>query len=156
MFRAVVLAAASPKGSSVLDLFHAPVRLPGIVVFDPFMGSGTIVGEARKLGCTVVGRDINPVACRAVHVALGSADRSKVTELFRTLDAGVGAEIRKLYRARDGDGRPCGVLYFFWVKVVRCPGCETGVDLFSKYVFATHADRKAHPHGLAGARSAAR
>lgn len=147
VFRAVVLAAASPRGSSVLDLFHAPVRLPGIVVFDPFMGSGTIVGEARKLGCTVVGRDINPVACRAVHVALGSADRSKVTELFRTLDAGVGAEIRKLYRARDGDGRPCDVLYFFWVKVVRCPGCETGVDLFSKYVFATHADRKAHPHG---------
>ena len=111
------------------------------------MGSGTIVGEARKLGCTVVGRDINPVACRAVHVALGSADRSKVTELFRTLDAGVGAEVRKLYRARDGDGQPCDVLYFFWVKVVRCPGCETGVDLFSKYVFATHANRKAHPHG---------
>ena len=145
VFRAVILAAASPKGSSVIDLFHAPVRLPGIVVFDPFMGSGTIVGEAQKLGCTAVGRDINPVACRAVRVALGSADRSKVTELFGTLDAGAGAEIRKLYRATDGDGKPCDVLYFFWVKVIQCPGCETGVDLFSSYVFATHARKKQRP-----------
>ena len=145
VFRAVILAAASPKGASVIDLFHAPVRLPGIVVFDPFMGSGTIVGEARKLGCTVVGRDINPVACRGVHVALGSADRSRVTELFRMLDTGVGAEIRKLYRTTDGDGQPCDVLYFFWVKVVRCPGCEVRVDLFSNYVFATHANRRDHP-----------
>lgn len=145
VFRAVILAAASPKGTSVIDLFHAPVRLPGIVVFDPFMGSGTIVGEARKLGCTVVGRDINPVACRGVHVALGSADRSRVTELFGELDTGAGAEIRQLYRTNDSDGRPCDVLYFFWVKVVRCPGCQAGVDLFSNYVFATHADRKSHP-----------
>lgn len=145
VFRAVILAAASPKGASVIDLFHAPVRLPDIAVFDPFMGSGTIVGEAQKLGCTVIGRDINPVACRAVHAALGSADRSKVTQLFRTLDAGAGAEIRKLYRATDSDGQPCDVLYFFWVKVVRCPECETHVDLFSHYVFAAHAHKKTHP-----------
>jgi hypothetical protein len=56
-----------------MELFYEPVRLPGVVVFDPFMGSGTTVGEAHKLGCTVIGRDINPVANRAVRVALGGS-----------------------------------------------------------------------------------
>ena len=69
VFRAAIIAAAAPKGSSVMDLFYEPLRLPGFVVFDPFMGSGTTVGEAQKLGCTVIGRDINPVAYRTVRVA---------------------------------------------------------------------------------------
>ncbi len=56
-----------------MELFYQPVRLPGVVVFDPFMGSGTTVGEARKLGCTVIGRGVNPVAVRAAHPAPGSS-----------------------------------------------------------------------------------
>lgn len=145
VFRAAILGAAAPKGSAVMNLFYEPVRLPGVVVFDPFMGSGTTVGEAHKLGCTVIGRDINPVAHRSVRVALGSVDRREVHDFFRRLDNGVGKEIRGLYRSVDGDGRPCDVLYFFWVKVVPCPGCGERVDLFSKYVFATHAYKKQHP-----------
>jgi putative DNA methylase len=145
VFRAAILGAASPKGSSVVDLFYEPVRLPGVVVFDPFMGSGTIVGEAQKLGCTVIGRDINPVAHRAVCVALGPGDRREVEAQFRQLDATVGNEIKKLYRSRDSDGRPCDVLYFFWVKILPCPACGQRVDLFSNYVFATHAYKRQSP-----------
>jgi len=39
------------------------------------MGSGTIVGEAQKLGFAAIGGDINPVAFRIVRVALGPVDR---------------------------------------------------------------------------------
>ncbi len=145
VFRAAILGAAAPKGSSVLDLFYEPVRLPGVVVFDPFMGSGTTVGEARKLGCTVIGRDINPVAYRAVRVALGPVDRGRVHEHFRKLESGVGKEIKKLYSSVDSDRELCDVLYFFWVKVVPCPKCQAKVDLFSSYVFATHAYKKQNP-----------
>jgi putative DNA methylase len=145
VFRAAILAAASPKGSSVMDLFYEPVRLPGVVVFDPFMGSGTTVGEAQKLGCTVIGRDINRVAHRAVRVALGPVNRRQVDEQFRALESSVGKELKKLYRSSDSDGRPCDVLYFFWVKVLPCPGCGERVDLFSSYVFATHAYKKENP-----------
>ena len=132
-----------------MDLFYEPLRLPGLVVFDPFMGSGTTVGEAQKLGCTVIGRDINPVAHRAVRVALGPIDRAEVHNLFHQLEADVGRKIQRLYHATDGDGERCQVLYFFWVKFLPCPACGTSVDLFAKYIFASHADRSRHPDAKA-------
>ena len=146
VFRGAILGAAAPKGSAIMNMFYEPVRLPGVVVFDPFMGSGTTVGEAQKLGCTVIGRDINPVAYRAVRVALGPVDRREVDNLFQQLDHGVGREIRDLYRSVDSDGHSCDVLYYFWVKVLPCPQCGEPVDMFSNYVFATHAYKKRNPN----------
>lgn len=128
-----------------MDLFYEPLRLPGVVVFDPFMGSGTTVGEAQKLGCTAIGRDINPVACRAARVALGPLDRTKVHSLFEQLAAGVGSELRNLYQSIDSSGQRCQVLYYFWVKFLSCPACGSRVDLFARYIFASHADRVRHP-----------
>jgi hypothetical protein len=61
------------------------------------------------------------------------------------LDAGVGREICELYRSTDSRGQPCDVLYFFGVKCLPCPGCGESVDLFSNYVFATHAYKKENP-----------
>ena len=145
VFRAAILAAAAPRGSSIVDLFYEPVRLPGVVVFDPFMGSGTTIGEAQKLGCTVIGRDINPVAFRAVATALGPMDSREVEDLYNRLDRTVGPEIRDLYRSVDSDGAPCDVLYNFWVKTLPCPACGDTVDLFSRYVFAGHANPRQHP-----------
>ncbi len=46
--------------------FYKVHRFASETVFDPFMGSGTTVGEAHKLGFTAIGRDINPVAVRSV------------------------------------------------------------------------------------------
>jgi DNA methylase len=145
VFRAAILGAAAPKGSAVMELFYEPVRLPGVVVFDPFMGSGTTVGEAHKLGCTVIGRDINPVANRAVRVALGPVDRCEVHALLPETGG----------RCRPGnprdlpvDGQPRSALrgsYFFWVKCLPCSACGESVDLFSNYVFAMHAYKKDNP-----------
>lgn len=128
-----------------MDLFYEPLRLPGVVVFDPFMGSGTTIGEAQKLGCTAIGRDINPVAYRASRVALGPLDRAEIHALFEQVAASVGSELRHLYQSTDGSGQPCQVLYYFWVKFLSCPACESRVDLFAKYIFASHADRVRHP-----------
>jgi len=145
IFRAIILGAVAPKGSDLLKLFYEPVRLPGIIVYDPFMGSGTTVGEAHKLGCTVIGRDINPVAYRAVRVAMGPAKQGEVDRLYRQLEQEVGPKIRELYRSVDSNGEECDVLYYFWVKVLPCPECGSDVDLFSNYVFATHAYKKKNP-----------
>ncbi len=145
VFRAVILGAAMPRGSAIMDLFYQPVRLPAPVVFDPFMGSGTTVGEAHKLGCTVVGRDINPVAYRSVSVALSPLSKRKLTRLFSQLEKDVAAKLRRLYRSVDGDGDACDVLYYFWVKTLPCPECSSKVDIRSSYVFARHAYVKKHP-----------
>ena len=139
VFRAAIIGAAAPAGSSVMELFYQPIRFPGVVVFDPFMGSGTTVGEAHKLGCNAVGRDINPVAFRTVKSALGPVSQQEVADFFYQLDSTVGKEIRSIYQCMDEDGRPCDVLYYFWVKVLMCPSCKNPVDLFPSYIFAQHA-----------------
>jgi putative DNA methylase len=141
VFRAAIIASAVPQGSPVLEYFRRAVSLDGLVVFDPFMGSGTTVGEAHKLGCTAIGRDINPVAYRAVRAALGPVDRKGIAECFDRLSRTVAPKLQRLYRSKDSRGNPCDVLYYFWVKVLPCPQCHAGVDLFPRYVFTRHADR---------------
>lgn len=149
VFRAAIIAAAVPKGSSVSDLFYEPVRLPGLVVFDPFMGSGTTVGEAHKLGSIAIGRDINPVAHRAVHLALSTIDRRELDSHFNVVASTAGRAIRRLYESADSDGAPGRVLYYFWVKHLPCPKCNSRVDLFSSYIFASHASKARHPDAKA-------
>ncbi|MBI3270339.1 MAG: DUF1156 domain-containing protein [Planctomycetes bacterium] len=139
VFRAAILGAAVPAGSSLMDLFYDSQPLSHLVVFDPFMGSGTTVGEAHKLGCAAIGRDINPVAFRAVRAALQRASQAAVLDGFNQLEQSVGASLRGLYRSTDSAGEPCDVMYFFWVKVLPCPSCSSTVDLFSSQVFARHA-----------------
>lgn len=139
VFRAVVIGALSPCGADVMDLFYKPTRFTGAVVFDPFMGSGTTVGEALKLGARAVGRDINPVAHFAVRNALSAHSRERVVEAFDAVGRDVKPAIRRYYTAELPGGGAADVLYYFWVKVVGCPSCGRGVDLFSSYVFARNA-----------------
>ena len=141
VFRATIIASAVPAGSDVMDFFHTPGALDGVTVFDPFMGSGTTVGEAHKLGCTAIGRDINPVAFRSVSVALGTLNRRDISEQYHALSRNVAPKLQHLYRSVDSMGRPCDVLYFFWVKMLACPRCDKKVDLFPRYIFTRHADR---------------
>ncbi len=144
VFRGVLIAGLSPAGADVMADFYRPKRFEG-VVFDPFMGSGTTVGEAHKLGCAAIGRDVNPVAHRAVSVALGRLDRARLVQRFEALEAAVAAELRSLYAAIDDRGERCEVLYYFWVQHLPCPGCSGRVDLFRTRTFAKHAYPKKHP-----------
>ena len=144
VFRAVLLGSVLPEKENLADAFYRRHDFSGLKVFDPFMGSGTTVGEAHKLGFTALGRDINPVACESVRVALGPMDRDALLRAFGQLSAGVGERIRRLYRTADQTGHECDALYFFWVKGVPCPACSASVDLFPSYIFARNAypDRK--------------
>ena len=138
VFRAIVLGTFAPRGSNVLQMFYQPSRLPGAIVFDPFMGSGTTVGETLKLGARAIGRDINPVAHFIVRNALTAHSRAKVVQTFREIERDVAPAIRRLYRARLPNGETADVLYCFWVKVVPCPACTAPVELFSSRVFMQH------------------
>jgi putative DNA methylase len=145
VFRAAIIGAAAPSSSSILHLFYQPVRFQNLVVFDPFMGSGTIVGEAHKLGCPVIGRDINPIAYRAVRTSLGAMNRREIEENFRTLERTIAQKLINLYRSTDSAEEPCDVLYYFWVKTLTCPKCDATIDLFSKFIFAHNAYVKRDP-----------
>ncbi len=138
VFRGILLGCSLDKDDDLESSFYDFHSIGG-TVFDPFMGSGTTVGEAHKLGFSALGRDINPVAVEAVRVALGPLDRGKVEEAFRELTVGVGREIMSLYRSLDSKGRACDVLYYFWVMQTKCPECKKKVDLFPSYIIARNA-----------------
>lgn len=142
VFRALTIGAFAPSGADVLDLFYKPVRIPEGTVFDPFMGSGTTLAEAVKLGATAIGRDINPVAHFLVKCALSVHDRRAILETFQAIERDVADEIRSYYRSTLPDGAQADVLYTFWVKTVDCPTCATPVDLFASQIFARHAYSK--------------
>jgi len=139
VFRAILLGSVLPESAQLSNEFYNKHNYRNLTVFDPFMGSGTTIGEAHKLGFTALGRDINPVACEAVRVALGQMDRHAIMNAFRELSSGVGERIRELYRTSDATGQICDTLYYFWVKALSCPSCATPVDLFSSYIFARNA-----------------
>jgi len=149
VFRAIALGALTPSGTDILSAFYRPARVKDLIVFDPFMGSGTTIGEAAKLGARAIGRDINPVAHFLVRNALAFHDRDAVLQTFREIERDVSKQIRAHYQTTLPDGTKGEVLYYFWVKQVDCPECASPVDLFSSRVFAKHAYASKYPDAKA-------
>jgi putative DNA methylase len=145
VFRAITLAALSPSGKGQWEDFYKTHNLTGKVVLDPFMGSGTTLGEGLKLGAKVVGCDINPVSSFLVRQALTPVSEAALREAFENLESGTASEIRRYYQTRDPEtGALIPVLYAFWVKVLDTP-CGDEVPLFSRYVFSQDAYPKKKP-----------
>ena len=150
VFRAILISAFSPPGTDILAAFYTRRPNSKQVVFDPFMGSGTTIGEAIKLGFRAIGQDINPVSHFLVKNALAAHSRSKVMQEFEAMEADTAPALRHFYQTRIAnglfaDGLPADVLYYFWVKVLACPACGQDVDLFSSYIFSQHAYPKKYP-----------
>src|SRR5260370_16415745 len=85
VFRGILLGSALPDSENLVEAFYRQHDFAGLTVFDPFMGSGTTIGEAHKLGFTALGRDINPVACESVRVSLGPLDPDLLMQAFANL-----------------------------------------------------------------------
>lgn len=145
VFRAITLGALSPKNMRIWEDFYTHHHLAGKVVLDPFMGSGTTLGEAIKLGAKAIGCDINPVSTFLVRQSFTRVPEDALREAFNHLDCTVGSDIRRYYQTRDPlTGELIPVLYSFWVKLVQTPDGET-VPLFDRYVFARDAYPKKKP-----------
>jgi putative DNA methylase len=145
VFRAITLGALSRPGIDTWKGFYEKHQLTGKVVLDPFMGSGTTLGEAIKLGAKAVGCDINPVSSFLVRQAFTRVSEAKLRDVFAHLESEVAPKIRRYYQTNDPQsGMPIPVLYFFWVKTVTTPNGET-LPLLSRYVFAQNAYPKKKP-----------
>ncbi len=145
VFRGILLSSMLDENVDFEQEYYKLHEFNDIVIFDPFMGSGTTIGEAQKLGMTALGRDINPVACEAVRVALSPLNKQKLASAFAEVSRITEKRIRTLYQTIDSYGQPAETLYYFWVMQAVCPKCSNSVDLFSNYVFARHAYPKKKP-----------
>ncbi|MCR4312568.1 MAG: DNA methyltransferase, partial [Candidatus Uhrbacteria bacterium] len=139
VFRAITLAALSPSDADTWKGFYDRHQFSGKVVLDPFMGSGTTLGEAIKLGAKAIGCDINPVSTFLVRQAFSRVPEADLRAAFSRLENTVAPDIRRYYRTRDPrSGELIPVLYYFWVKTVRTPDGDV-VPLLSSYVFSQDA-----------------
>jgi DNA-directed RNA polymerase subunit RPC12/RpoP len=129
------------------ESFYRPNKLRGICVADPFMGGGTPLLEANRVGCDVIGFDINPMAYWIVkqeieHVNL-EAYQNAASNLRRELEG----RIDHLYRTRciKCKSIEAHVKYFLWVKIKACRKCSKDIDLFPGYLIS---ENRRHPKNV--------
>lgn len=143
-FRAILLGALLPEGYSPLDFFYQANNFPEAVILDPFMGGGTTIGEALRLGARVVGVDINPVSWFLVKKIVEPASLRSLDQAFRTLEQSVGQKILHLYDTICPHCHgPAQAIYTYWVKRVPCQTCGQAVPLRKSMVLARHMSK---PH----------
>ena len=139
VFRGILLGACLEDGEDFWDRFYKKNTFENTVVFDPFMGSGVTVGEAVKLGCKAVGRDVNPVAYLACRAALSQYSDAEVLSTYRRLERALAPRLLSYFQTRTRTGQTATVLYYFLVKVVSCLECGKEIDLFKTRVFSKNA-----------------
>ncbi|MBX5491372.1 MAG: DNA methyltransferase [Chloroflexi bacterium] len=138
-FRALLTAAALPAHMPFWPAYYGGVSWRGKTVLDPFVGGGTTVVEAQRLGAWVIGVDVDPVACAITRFELRAAAVPDLAPALRRLQATVGARLAPYYQTLDEEGAPATALHYFWVQVVDCAGCGAAVEAHPHYQLAHEA-----------------
>lgn len=144
VFRALVIGAVSEE-DQIENLYYKKNDFNDKIILDPFLGSGTTIGEALKVGCKTIGCDINPVSSFIVEQALKNIDIKELKRQFQQLEKTVKEKIQHYYyKTHPITGEKCRVLYYFWVKEIETPSGKQ-IPLFSNYIFSRNAYPKKKP-----------
>jgi adenine-specific DNA methylase len=136
LFRALLLAEFS--GAPLEEAFFRANSLAGLRIADPFMGGGTPLLEANRLGCDVLGWDVNPMAYWVVRQEIEHLDLPLYERRALKIGANLETKLGALYKttcqlcgARDVPAK-----YFVWVKVIACEKCAGEIRLLPGQVLA--------------------
>jgi putative DNA methylase len=139
VFRGILLGTLLDEKQNVMDYYYKKNNFFNKIIFDPFMGSGTTIGETVKLGAKAIGCDINPISTYIVDQAFENISEAELETYFSEIKENVKEKIQSFYITHDPEtGEIIPILYSFWVKLLECPNGET-VPLFSNYVFSKNA-----------------
>lgn len=143
VFRSLLL--AEYNGAEPLETSYWREHELNGVIADPFMGGGTPIYEANRLGFSVLGADTNPMAFWIVRQALGHLDTQKFAAAADEVASAVEDIVGEFYRTKCLKcGASAQVKYFIWVKTERCPTCQTVNDLFPGYLLAGNSRHPSH------------
>jgi adenine-specific DNA methylase len=145
LFRALLLSEFSE--TPLEKAFYSANDFEGLHVADPFMGGGTPLLEANRIGCDVTGYDINPMAFWVVKQEIEHLDLDHYREHATALRKHLEKEIGVLYRTICTKCRDttASVKYFLWVKTIECDHCAKPIDLFPGYLLAQN---RRHPNNV--------
>lgn len=143
VFRTLLL--AEYNGAEPLETsYWREHKLSGVIA-DPFMGGGTPIYEANRLGFSVLGADTNPMAYWIVRQALEHLDTQKFASAADEVASAIEGIVGEFYKTTCLNcGLPAQVKYFIWVKTERCPTCRTVNDLFPGYMLAGDSRHPRH------------
>jgi adenine-specific DNA methylase len=143
VFRSLLL--AEYNGSEPLETSYWREHKLNGVIADPFMGGGTPIYEANRLGFSVLGTDTNPMAFWVVRQALGHLDTQEFASAAEEVAVAIEDIVGEFYKTTCLKcGLPAQVKYFIWVKTEQCPTCQTVNDLFPGYVLAGNSRHPRH------------
>jgi adenine-specific DNA methylase len=151
-FRALILASFLNEEATEEEFWHrfySPTDLGGPIILDPFMGGGTTIVEALRLGCRVIGVDLNPVAWFVVKKEVEPVDLGTLERAFKHLEASTASGIKRWYLTScPSCGQPADIVYAYWVKEIPCERCGALTPLFQHYAIAKikHASWLYCPH----------
>jgi putative DNA methylase len=134
--RALLVASAMRADEDFWAAFDGEADLGGVTVLDPFMGGGTTLVEASRLGATVHGIDIDPVACAVSAFQMAAATSPDLRDSVMGLIASVGTGVKDLYQTRGSSGELRDVIHWFWVQVVTCATCGVTTEAHPHYRLA--------------------
>jgi putative DNA methylase len=102
------------------------------------MGGGAPLLEANRVGCNVLGFDINPMSAWIVREEIERLDLPGYQNAAERLVEELEQDIGEFYRTDcplygDAD---VPVKYYLWVKVLDCEECGESIDLFPGYLVA--------------------
>lgn len=141
LMRGMLLAATMPTDRPADEFWEAfgdpGHRLSGIRIHDPFVGGGSTVVEAARLGAIASGGDIDPLAVEIVRHELQPAPAAEVREVGAALLDHLDELLGDLYPAADG----ANPLHYFWLHEVTCPACSSPGLLYRKLILARDTGR---------------
>jgi len=112
VFRAILLGCLKPAGTDIMAEFYKDHTddpdTAGKVILDPFMGGGTTVVEALRLGCKVIGIDLNPVAWFIVK------DNGGRSAVIAVINRDVARKVRFPLLPRARLNAECGIRNAEW------------------------------------------
>ncbi len=141
-FRALLVGAVEAPTADFWKAYYETGNLSGLTVLDPFVGGGTSVVEAVRLGASAIGVDVDPIACAVTNAELTASSLEDLLPTLRTLQESVGKTLAPFHSVKDAHGKKLTAIHHFWVQVVHCPSCKMAGEAHPNYVLAAEAGRK--------------
>ena len=136
VFRALLVGANWAVDDDFWLGYYGKADLSGLSVLDPFVGGGTSVVEAQRLGASVLGVDVDPIACEVTRFELQSSATPDLADALALLKKRVGSVVSPYHELAGGSDKILTVLHHFWVQFAICSACEREFDVQPNYWLA--------------------
>lgn len=136
VMRGLLLAAALPSHTPLPSYWRAfesaDHALAGMRVHDPFVGGGSTLVEAARLGATPSGTDVDPLAVAIASHELDPPNREDVSRAAKLLLEHVEGVVGRFFAG----GKRWTPLHWFSLQLVKCPCCKARSPLYRSLVIA--------------------